>query len=145
MSVKFRSTFRYRQRSQAAVQAAVRAVSLEINGRFQDAIGAKVWNWPGTTIRSNGQEVGSPRTIVDTGNLRNSNTYSVVGNRSVHRWSAEYASAIHEGASLKNGGIITPRPWTDAVLGNVRVTGIPVYDYRKAMFDKWLNHIQNRR
>lgn len=127
----------------AASNAAVRAIAAELNGRFQDALGSKVWEWPNETKRSNGQIVGSPRTIVDSGILRASNSFQVEGPVAFFRWSVNYASAIHEGATLRNGGTIYPRPWTRAVMGDETVAGVQPYDYRRAMFDRWLNHFLN--
>ena len=72
--------------------------------------------------------VGSPRNIVDLGNLRQSGTYSFPDAYSIEaRWSADYATAVHEGARLRNGTILPARQWTDAVNGTVQVSGIPAY------------------
>jgi hypothetical protein len=35
-----------------------------------------------------------------------------------------YATAVHEGARLRNGTILPARPWTDAVRGTVQAPGI---------------------
>lgn len=35
----------------------------------KDALKTARWSWPGSTVRTNGQTVGSPRNIVDTGRL----------------------------------------------------------------------------
>jgi hypothetical protein len=43
------------------------------------------------------------------------------------RWSADYATAVHEGARLRNGTILPARPWTDAVRGTVQASGIKPY------------------
>ena len=123
-----------------ASEAAARATAAELNSRFQDAIGAKVWQWPRETIRSNNKPVGSPRTIVDSGELRNSNKMEINGLTVRFRWTAPYAAANHEGARLRNGGLLPARPWTSAVLGTTPTPGIPVYDWRKRFRETWLNH-----
>lgn len=46
---------------------------------FQDAIEAPIWFWPNDTVRSDGTIVGSPRDIVDTGMLRDSQTIELTG------------------------------------------------------------------
>lgn len=133
-----------RRAANAASEAAVRAIAGELNARFQDAIGSKVWSWPNATRRSNGKIVPAGlRTIVDSGALRQSNAVQITGPVAVFRWSVNYASAIHEGATLWNGGVILPRPWTRAVMGDETVAGVQPYDYKKAMFDRWLNHFLN--
>jgi hypothetical protein len=69
--------------------------------------------------------VGSPRNIVDIGTLRQSGIYSFTDPYVLEaRWSANYATAVHEGARLRNGTILPARPWTDAVRGTVQASGI---------------------
>lgn len=46
---------------------------------FQDAIEADIWYWPNRTERSDGTIVDSPRDIVDTGALRDSQTIDFTG------------------------------------------------------------------
>lgn len=41
----------------------------------QKAVEAEIWQWPRETVRQNGSVVGSPRNIIDTGELRDS--YSI--------------------------------------------------------------------
>jgi hypothetical protein len=138
VKVTFKTNY-VRNARQASEQAA-RASFQILNARFQAALAAPVFEWtPGvTTVRSKGQ-VGSPRNVVDTGNLRNSNTGPVIsGLRVQFRWRTPYAAAVHEGAALSNGTILPARPWTGAVLGTEPVNGIPVLDYRTLFRDTWL-------
>jgi hypothetical protein len=73
------------------------------------------WPWPGQTVRSSGAVVGSPRNVYDTGELFDSYYRRKDGpTRYVHGWSAPHALPTHEGAQLRNGGTIYPRPWTEA-------------------------------
>jgi hypothetical protein len=124
-------------RSRKAAESAAKLVFPELNSAFQDALGSKVWSWPRTTIRSNGQEVGSPRPIVDTGILKASNSFAISGTLGTFKWAVNYATAVHYGASIHPWGdrerekvTLPPRPWTSAVLGTIRVAGIEPYDYR---------------
>jgi hypothetical protein len=73
----------------------------------QQAIKAQIYDWPNLTRRSSGEVVGSPRDIVDTATLLQSQ--SIVANRFSARlhWSADYAYLVHEGTSRLPG-----RPWT---------------------------------
>lgn len=120
-----------------AAESASRIVVPELNSAFQDAIGSKVWEHPRTTIRSNGQTVGSPRNIVDTGILKASNSFQVNGTLATFRWTVNYAAAQHWGASIYPYGNkkakkvdLPPKPWTSAVLGTIKVSGIQPYDYK---------------
>ena len=146
----FRVTFNtdLEAKARQASEQAAKAVFAELNGRFQDAIGSKVWPWPDrTTTRSNGQTItGGPRTILDTSNLRGSNPGpKITGLRAEFRWGAPYATAVHEGAMIYPYGDRTRppvglpmRPWTAAVLGTIPYSGIPVYDARRRFALVWL-------
>lgn len=76
----------------------------EVFGRdAAKAITDKQWGWPTDP---------SPRDIVDTGQLRGSYEPSASSNDYEHSWGMEYAAANHNGAILKNGGVLAARPWT---------------------------------
>lgn len=124
-------------KSRKAAETAARIVFPELNSAFQDALGSKVWSWPRTTIRSNGQEAGSPRNIVDSSDLKQSNSFTVSGTLGTFKWGIGYATAVHYGASIYPWGDkdrpkvnLPPRPWTSAVLGTINIGGIEPYDYR---------------
>jgi hypothetical protein len=53
-------------------QSAFEALNYELGDKFAEMIESPIWEWDKTTFRSNGEVVGSPRDIVDTGNLRDS-------------------------------------------------------------------------
>ena len=96
-------------------------------GRYQASFNQQAWQWPRETKRRVGT-VGSPRNIVDIGTLRQSFAYSSPNPYALEaRWSANYATAVHEGARLRNGTILPARPWTDAVRGTVQASGIKPY------------------
>jgi hypothetical protein len=100
---------------------------VELIGRYQASFNPSAWNWPRETKRRVGS-VGSPRNIVDIGTLRQSFAYSSPNPYALEaRWSADYATAVHEGARLRNGTILPARPWTDAVRGTRQVSGITPY------------------
>ncbi len=69
------------------------------------------WQWTRETARSNGEVVDSPRDIVDTGNLYDSLTISRQGSKAELIWDIEYATAVHDGATTKNGVDLPARPW----------------------------------
>lgn len=137
--MKARFTVDYVGRARRASERAAQSVFLQLNGRFQTAMGAKVWAWPNVTIRSGGKKAGNPRNIVDSNVLRLSNTGpQISGLRAVYTWRTPYATAVHEGAVLTNGTVLPARPWTSAVLGTEPQSGIQVFDVAKAFRNNWL-------
>lgn len=76
-----------------------------------DAIEAVFYDWDaGETRRSNGEIAGSPRNIVDTGALRDSQSITTEGdNIYLLDWEADYALPVHEGDPTRN---YQARPWT---------------------------------
>lgn len=53
-------------------ESAFTEMATQFGEETQKAIDAVIWDWPRTTQRKNGDVVGSPRDIVDTGALKNS-------------------------------------------------------------------------
>jgi hypothetical protein len=103
----------------------LREVVSEAWGRFSAYVDSELtrhitepkWDWP------RGE---SPRDIVDTGDLRASQTMAIDSRPGVmvtkYRWSAPYAPAVHDGAIYKatdaegNPKTMTARPWTREVI-----------------------------
>lgn len=144
-----------------ATEQAFAQVAGELTGRLDAAVSGDHWPWPDATPRFGGSRdlqsaadnwntyltgngmgqrpksvAGSPRSIVDSGNLKQSRDFSL--NRATLQaewnWNADYAAAVHEGAYIHPFGNrnkivqIPARPWTQAVIeGNTVATGIPVY------------------
>lgn len=95
----------------ARVKQLLNNYSPQIGAQFQEEIRAVQFSWPTNpatgkayqTKRKNGQTVGSPRDIVDTGNFASSQTPGkVVGNKNsgyslTFQWKAAYALAIFLG------------------------------------------------
>ena len=52
--------------------SAFNEMSQEFGDKCQEAIDDEIWDWPRDTKRKNGDVVGSPRDIVDTGKLKDS-------------------------------------------------------------------------
>jgi len=80
----------------------------EINFQIEDT----KWDWPRETVRKNSTVVGSPRDIVDKGDLKNSqfiedvsDVYKLIG------YTAEHAPLVHEGYEIeRNDGKVTDVP-----------------------------------
>lgn len=134
-----------------ATEQAMKEVAAELDGRYTEAISGSYWVWPrqskrgvsGSTLsevaknwRRKNFTTGSPRSIVDSGDLKSSSVHSVKGLSAEWIWSVEYAAAVHDGAWVypwannKAAKMLLPaRPWTEAVLrGHPHYSG-EVYDF----------------
>lgn len=145
----------------AATEQAFAQVAGELTGRFDAAISGAHWPWPDATPRFGGSRsvdeaadnwnswltgsgtgkkprsvVGSPRSIVDSGDLKQSRDFNLdrAALTATWSWNVDYAAAVHEGAYISPFGNLNKtvqlpaRPWTTAVLqGGTSATGIEVY------------------
>jgi len=161
-------------RARQAAQRATKIVMGELFAAFQQSFTAKAWDWPrdlptrrlkGDTVakkvasygRGEGLRAGNPRNLIDTGNLRQTGTYQMSGPyQAVFRWSANYATFVHEGGyiwawgrrpPLKGARAVyaPPRPWTRAVLGQEAVSGIKTYDVGDRLRNVWLAQLRRAR
>lgn len=85
---------------------------------FDDAITEESYPWPRPTKRKSGRTVRSPRDIVDTGKLLESKVVARSSSQMAAEFSwgneeVNYASAVHNGCTLRNGTEIPARPWTE--------------------------------
>jgi hypothetical protein len=103
-----------------------------------DAISSSVWAWPrkskrgtqGATLADTARKwkaasfnTGSPRSAVDSGDLKGSRDYKLNNVSAEWSWTVEYAAAVHDGAWIYPWGndqaakvLLPARPWTEAVL-----------------------------
>lgn len=63
---------------------------------LEDAIGADIYEWDGITHRKSGEIAGSPRNVVDTGNLKNTRYDVAKVNRRDYIYPADYAQEALE-------------------------------------------------
>jgi hypothetical protein len=158
------------KRAEAAAERAVEIVMGELYGAFQQSFTAKAWDWPrnlptrklsGATlaekIRSyqagTGVKGGSPRNLIDFGNLRQTGSFRMQGKyQATFKWSAAYATAVHEGAAIYPWGnrqarrvILPARPWTRAVLGQEQVAAIKPFPLQQRLKDVWLAKLRSGR
>lgn len=155
----------------AAAQAATKAAMGELFAAFQQSFTAKAWNWPrnlptrrlsGATLREKlasyrageGVTAGSPRNLIDFGNLRQTGHWGMTSPYQARfAWSANYATAVHEGAWIWAWGrrpprkgaravYLPPRPWTRAVLGQEQVAAIRPFPLQQRLRDVWLAHFR---
>jgi len=143
-----RVTFESGDTGRSAVEAASEAfadVSDKLFNAMQNSMARDAWNWPNQTVRQNKRTVGSPRNIIDTANLRQTGLWGLESPFSARMvWSASYAAAVHEGARLRNGTFLPPRPWTKAVTGEERVSGITPYPIEERVGSLWFRYMRQR-
>ena len=104
-----------------AASQAFREYVAKIGDQFQDEIESQTWTWtPGvTTRRRNGIPVTSPRDIVDTGQLRDSQQKPVIssdlyGFSATINWTAPYAEIVLNGPKGFNGASYPARNWIES-------------------------------
>lgn len=92
---------------------------------FDQQMASEKWQWENSdpqnrTRRKNGQVVGSPRDIIDTGDLLQSKRRNEI-KRGITEfvWEDEVAELVHDGGTLKNGGAYPARPWTEPTLNEI--------------------------
>ena len=88
---------------------------------FDQQMASEKWEWNSNqTRRKNGQIVGSPRDIVDTGDLLQSKQRRQIS-RSITEfvWEDDVAELVHDGGRTKNGGAYPARPWTEPTLDEI--------------------------
>jgi len=79
------------------------------------------WEWSRETKRQNHQIVGSPRNIVDLGDLKDSLVVEPISATEViYSYPVEYAMLVHQGATLSTGTELPARPWVDAAVDELK-------------------------
>lgn len=88
---------------------------------YQQAIQANVYDWPRVTRRSNGRIVTAPRNIVDTGRLKNSQTFNQLSAFVIqYTWAADYAASVYYGGTTTAGLEAPARNWITHANKNIR-------------------------
>lgn len=101
----------------ARVPIILRQYDAVIFPAFKTEMSTAQFPWPRTTIRRNGQAVGSPRDIVDLGRLRASQqrfTLGAAGLSLGYRWGgpqAPYAPLVLTGYVTSRGSVVPGRNW----------------------------------
>jgi hypothetical protein len=95
------------------------ATADELNNELRLAFDDPIWNWSGVTKRRNGEVVASPRDILDTTTLRDSQALQRINDFAVrYTWSAQYAASVFAGSETKSGTFIAARNLPRYVLFN---------------------------
>jgi len=100
----------------AAVDAAWAEEMDAVEVAMVEAISSDRYEWPNETVRQNGEVVGSPRDIVDRGNLQNSQYKdTITPEETEFGWTESNPELNHNGGIGSYNGhryYHTPRPWT---------------------------------
>jgi hypothetical protein len=113
----------------AAIDIAFAETALEVFAANRHAIESERYEWNGKTERSTGEIASSPRNIVDTGHLRDSQDMDGEGIEYKLFWTADYAAEVHEGV-----GKMPARRWTqEAIRGDS--TAPPEWQNSEAILD----------
>lgn len=91
---------------------------------FDQQMASEKWpltgDWPNRTKRKNGEVVGSPRDIIDTGALLQSKRREQISNSVVEFiWDDEVAEGVHDGMVTKSNKRLPARPWTEPTLDEI--------------------------
>ena len=128
-----------------ALHAATEKTASEIDTWLDEAIDAKIYDWPRETERLNGSIVDSPRNIIDTEVLKKSKKlttrYGKTFGEVKIEYRARYASYVYYGAYIYPYGqkdrerVFTPgRPWVAyALTGDVDSSNTDIGKYIRAL------------
>ena len=104
---------------ESKLSKAMAAYSKEIDQNLDHQFFDSKWEWPRLTRRRSGRTVGSPRDIIDTGELLNSKQGPTpIGGKIGYRWTwnTPYASLVKNGYISRTGEIVPARDWIKAAL-----------------------------
>jgi hypothetical protein len=89
------------------LSVAFEKTAIDLAAFYKDEFENKIWDWPRTTTRVNGETVSSPRNIVDTGALRDSQKLEIENSgrsigkvKAIFRWEDEKASGVFLGETI---------------------------------------------
>lgn len=113
----------------AKQQKAFQAANQDLKEQIIGEIASPVWSWPGTTVRQSGEIAGARRNIIDQGDLLDGYQEPRMQgkNKCVHVFTADHTLPVHEGATLRNGGNIPPRPFTERPAQNFAQTFLAAF------------------
>jgi hypothetical protein len=124
---KFNSERLLKKIQEVAIAAFVDTCN-DLDTPLKESISSDIWEWPRITHRRSGEVVGSPRNIIDLGNLQKSQKlFFESWTYAVWAWNVDYAIYVHEGYTNSNGTEFPARPWVSFTLEN--------YDIRESFIN----------
>lgn len=125
VDVLFISKLKWGDLLDAGIQDGNQIIQTQLTKALDEAIEASIWKWtPGvTTKRKNGEQVTSPRNILDTGELKNSLRMNIKGNSINVAYRRPGSLITHYGGYIRPYGnknaakvYLPPRPWVRSVM-----------------------------
>jgi hypothetical protein len=120
---RFVANSSFRPRFDNAVGAALADLVGILIDVFKDAFDEIAYYWDRPTLRKSGELAGSPRSNVDTGELRDSITQRKISKLGYEiAWIKPYAILSYLGGINRSDGTVTPpKPWIEVGLSIVEV------------------------
>jgi hypothetical protein len=78
-----------------SINKALSIAAFAVADASTEAIETERWDWDNETTRSDGSVVGTPRDIVDTGKLRDSQTVTIGDTSITIEYTADHAAVVH--------------------------------------------------
>jgi phage gpG-like protein len=145
----------YRTALVKALSNSTRKVDSQVKEAMQANMNSVIWSWPRETNRKSGGIVGSPRDIIDTGNLASRNyvriSYTTRGASITVGNNSPYAGIVHFGGYITPYGdrskrpvFIPGRPWIGVAIGTASVSsgGVTV-DWRAEIQKELVKEMQS--
>jgi hypothetical protein len=99
----------------------------------QAELESEKWDWPRTTHRQNGEVVTSPRNVIDTGDLINSQEIEYLDpSTALINYGSDHALDVHEG-KVENGLLKPGRPWTETALDEIDLEQVMAEELRNRL------------
>ena len=110
-----------KKQANKALDAYAKALNPVLDKQFTES----QWAWPRVTRRRSGEVVGSPRNIVDSGELLNSKVGPTKGQGNAYIgtrrwvWNSPYASIVKNGFVTSTGASVPARDWIKAAMNEL--------------------------
>jgi hypothetical protein len=116
---------RFEQKLKELAIASFQDTVKELKEPLEESITSTIWEWPRETKRQSGEIVFTPRNIVDTGQLKDSQQlFFESWTYAIWRWDTEYALYVHEGYTTQSGTDMPARQWVTNTLDNINIKAI---------------------
>ena len=117
---KFVANPRFRSEIDRVAADAIAVVVQEFSVALRDSFDAAIYFWPNETVRSTGEIASSPRNVIDTGQLQDSQAVKQITlKRWEIAWEVAYAAIVLLGFQGVGGNSQPGRDWIGYALSNI--------------------------